>query len=433
MRTLIIRQMVIGSGRPKICIPVVGSDDDAILAQAGEAAALGAELIEWRADHYARMAQPECVLAVLERLRSRIGNIPLIFTCRTSAEGGAAAVTMDAYMRVNILAAQSGMADLVDVEFRRGPKVTVPLIEAIHQNGAYVIGSYHDFEKTPSCETMTALLQQMNASSADIVKLAVMPNDPGDVLDLLKATWLSKALGAGKPQITMSMGDMGSISRVCGEYFGSAVTFGQAGCGSAPGQFEAQKLRSVLELLHTKAARGTQKDQGKLLFLVGFMGTGKSRTAARLHELTGMKAVEMDSAIEQREGRPISRIFEEDGEAGFRDIESALLQEITQMKDTPAVISCGGGVTLRPENVARMRQSGQIVLLTATAQTVFDRVGQSQERPNLKNRKTVSDIQALMDERRESYESAADVIVSTDKKTTEQICREILEMYNAAP
>ncbi len=163
-----------------------------------------------------------------------------------------------------------------------------------------------------------------------------------------------------------------------------------------------------------------------MLFLIGFMGTGKSSVAQKLHEITDMEVIEMDEEIVRRAGRSISQIFDEDGELYFRGLETALLEEITSRKNMPVIISCGGGAVLRPENVALMKASGRTILLTASPDTIYARVGGSKERPNLKNRKTVEDIQALMDARAAKYEAAADIVIETDGKTVEEICREII-------
>ena len=428
MNTITIRGVAIGRGRPKICIPVVGKNDDEIMLQAGEAVARGADMIEWRVDYYDCAFQPECIRRVLEKLRRGIENIPLIFTFRTSYEGGVRPIESAAYIRINEMAAMSGMVDLLDVEVSRESSVVDAVMENAHEAGIYVIGSYHDFHKTLSEEDMLRKLKFIHASDADIVKMAMMPHSMEDVLRLINVTCRAPKEGIKKPLITMSMGDMGSISRICGEYFGSAVTFGQARGASAPGQFEAVALRTVLDILHERAPkmwmRGELPDEP--LFLIGFMGTGKSSVARKLHEMTDMEIIEMDEEIVRRAGRSISQIFDEDGEMYFRGLETALLEEITSRRNVPVIISCGGGAVLRPENVELMKASGRTVLLTAAPETIYERIGGSKERPNLKNRKTVADIQELMSQRKAKYEAAADIVIETDGKSIEEISREII-------
>lgn len=430
MNTITVRGVEIGKDRPKICIPVIGKNDEEIMVQAKEAVVKNADIIEWRADYYDCVFQPECITNILEKLRCGIGNIPLIFTFRTGQEGGMRPIESAAYMRLNKMAAMSGMVDFIDVEVHREPMIVKAIMDNAHEAGAYVIGSCHDFHKTASETEMLKQLKEINDSAADIVKMAVMPDSMEDVLNLLTVTWKASRAGIDKPLITMSMGDMGSISRVCGEYFGSAVTFGEACGSSAPGQFEARELHTVLNILHKKASK-LECDCCKsadILYLIGFMGTGKSSIARNLHEMTGMEIIEMDEEIVNRSGRSISQIFEEDGEVYFRRLESKLLEEIAATKKHATIVSCGGGVVLKSENVELMKSSGRTVLLTAAPETIFERIGCSKERPNLKNRKTVEDIQLLMDERKEKYESAADFIIETDNKNIREICTEILHL-----
>ena len=110
--------------------------------------------------------------------------------------------------------------------------------------------SNHDFQKTPAKEEIVARLRRMQELDADILKIAVMLRSKKDVLTLLAATEEMCSEYANRPVITMSMDGMGVISRLCGEAFGSAVTFGSAGKASAPGQVEAGELRRVFTLLH---------------------------------------------------------------------------------------------------------------------------------------------------------------------------------------
>lgn len=162
------------------------------------------------------------------------------------------------------------------------------------------------------------------------------------------------------------------------------------------------------------------------LFLIGFMGCGKSTNAQKLCELTGAGRLEMDEEIVREQGMEISGIFEKYGEPYFRDLETELLKRLQERK--PAVVSCGGGAVLRPENVALMKAAGKIVLLTAEPETIYSRVKDSTERPVLNGNMNLDYIRGLMEKRRPSYEGAADIVVSTDGRTAEEICREILRL-----
>lgn len=162
------------------------------------------------------------------------------------------------------------------------------------------------------------------------------------------------------------------------------------------------------------------------IFLIGFMGCGKSTNAECLAEMTGARQVEMDQMIVENEGMAIADIFEEKGEAYFRELETELIKSFAGVE--PAVISCGGGAVLKEENVRLMKESGKIVLLTAEPETIYERVKDSTERPVLNGNMNVGYIEELMEKRRSKYEAAADVKVATDGKTAEEICGEILEV-----
>ena len=159
------------------------------------------------------------------------------------------------------------------------------------------------------------------------------------------------------------------------------------------------------------------------IFLIGFMGCGKSTVASKLQKRYGMEVVEMDQLLSERQGMSIPDIFETYGETYFRDLESALVAEIRKMENQ--VVSCGGGVVLREQNVAKMKENGQIVLLTANPETILERVKDDENRPVLKGKKTVEGITELMEARREKYEAAADIVIHTDKKPVSEICEEL--------
>ncbi|MDY5576461.1 MAG: shikimate kinase [Lachnospiraceae bacterium] len=161
------------------------------------------------------------------------------------------------------------------------------------------------------------------------------------------------------------------------------------------------------------------------IFLIGFMGTGKSTVSKKLSGMTSMREVDLDVFVEEKAGMCISRIFEEKGEKAFRDMETECLKVVLKQND--CIISCGGGTVIREENVDYMRENGTIVLLTATPETIYQRVKDNQNRPILNGNMNVEYISTLMERRKEFYQKAADVIVETDKKTVEEICNEILE------
>ena len=164
------------------------------------------------------------------------------------------------------------------------------------------------------------------------------------------------------------------------------------------------------------------------IFLIGFMGAGKSTIARTLQAQYGMKLVEMDEQIESEEGMKISEIFAQKGEVYFRSLETQLLESLQNQENT--VVSCGGGVPMRECNVEAMRKSGKIVYLSAKPETIYERVRHFHTRPLLEGNMNVDYITQLMDARMPKYLSAADFIVETDGKQAEEISEEIVRKVN---
>ena len=150
------------------------------------------------------------------------------------------------------------------------------------------------------------------------------------------------------------------------------------------------------------------------IFLIGFMGAGKSTISDYLKNALAMDVVEMDQCIVERQGMSISDIFETYGEEYFRELETNLLIEMQSRSNV--VVSCGGGVPMRERNVAEMKKNGRVVLLTAKPETILERVKDNHDRPLLENNKNVSFIADLLEKRRAKYEAAADIVVETDGK-----------------
>lgn len=160
------------------------------------------------------------------------------------------------------------------------------------------------------------------------------------------------------------------------------------------------------------------------IVLIGFMGTGKTTVSEQLSKMYGLEIIDMDQTIVERESMSISELFRIHGEEYFRTLETRLLVELQSKENV--IISCGGGVAMRERNVLEMKKNGKVVLLTATPETILERVKDNEDRPLLENRKSVEGISELMEIRRSKYEAAADIIIETDCKTVEEICKEIM-------
>ena len=250
MNPVVVKNVKIGDGIPKICVPIVGVTKEDIINEAKTFEDIPVDVAEWRADWFEQVFETEKVKEVLAELRAALKETPLLFTFRTSKEGGEKAIEPAAYAALNKAVAETGNVDLLDVEAFTGDEIVKDIIQAAHEAGVKVVASNHDFDKTPEQAEIVGRLCKMQELGADIPKIAVMPRNKKDVITLLAATEEMTREHADRPIITMSMAGTGVISRLCGEVFGSALTFGAAKKASAPGQMGVHDLETVLNLLH---------------------------------------------------------------------------------------------------------------------------------------------------------------------------------------
>ncbi len=244
-RIVALRGIRIGEGTPGICVPVTGKSKEEILEGAKAAAAAGPDLAEWRIDFWEELLDESRRAEVLSQIADLLGEIPLLFTFRSREEGGSRELSKEAYRELNLWAARQPEIDLVDVEALNPRWDSSSLIRQIREEGKPVIGSRHYFDRTPEQQELEEIFENLAASGADILKLAVMPESREDVLRLMAAT-LKESGRREQPVVTMSMGTLGMISRISGGLTGSAITFGTAGEASAPGQLPAEDLRKIL-------------------------------------------------------------------------------------------------------------------------------------------------------------------------------------------
>ena len=158
--------------------------------------------------------------------------------------------------------------------------------------------------------------------------------------------------------------------------------------------------------------------------LTGFMGSGKSAVSRELGKLTGYQVVDIDSEVQKQAGRSIKEIFDSEGEQAFRDMESTAVARIAKGKSQ--IISTGGGVVLRSENIDALHAGGVIVNLKASAETVHERTRHNENRPLLQVEEPLARIQELMREREEYYQRA-DFFIETDELSVLEVAQEILE------
>lgn len=249
MKQVQIRNLMLGDGQIKICVPLLGKTCTELIEQLALIRKHEPDMIEFRADWYEAVMEKAKLCATLRQLREQMGERPLLFTFRSKAEGGERSISWNEYKELLLCIAESHLADAIDVEVFMQEENAPAFITQLQNNGVRVIGSNHHFSNTPSYEQMKALLCRMQEMDVDVAKLAVMPQKPEDVLALLRVTLDMAQQQDMAPVITMAMGKLGIISRMCGGMFGNVLTFASVAKQSAPGQVQIEKLREILELV----------------------------------------------------------------------------------------------------------------------------------------------------------------------------------------
>ena len=249
MSTVKIRNILLGEGVPKIAVPNVGSTEEEILTSTKEIAAAKPDLMEWRIDYYAAGIEDTAQLIDTGRkIRELIGELPLLITFRTKSEGGVCQLEENRYLDLVDQIIVNRLGDAVDIELFHEEKRIESLVSEAKNYNVVVIMSNHDFEKVPAKDVIEFRLKKMANLGADVPKLACMPHNVEDVLTLLEAT-NEVHNEIENPIITMAMGDIGKVTRIAGQVFGSSLSFGAVGKSSAPGQLSTEELRNAEKYL----------------------------------------------------------------------------------------------------------------------------------------------------------------------------------------
>lgn len=167
----------------------------------------------------------------------------------------------------------------------------------------------------------------------------------------------------------------------------------------------------------------------KNIALIGFMGTGKTTVGKLLSKKLNMKFVESDNIIVEQANKSINEIFEKFGEEKFREIEKNIIKKLSKEKNT--IISCGGGVVIKKENISNLQKSSIIILLNSEIKEIIKRLETDKSRPLLKSENKLEKkkrITLLLDKRKDLYLDSADIIIDTTGKKPEQITEEIISV-----
>ena len=304
MTSVHINNITLGEGLPKICVPLTDGDISALKSSLNNMHDKHFDLIEWRVDKFEAFRQhitentdvgnssrePRAADAVYASnykkaalsssnelkadgdidvipavkdmddigialkeaaalIRAAFPDKPIIFTIRTNRDMEDFEISDEDYANAIYYAAKGELCDIIDIELSRGTALVIRLANLAHEYGIKTIVSKHLAKHTPAEADIISTLQDMQYTGADIVKLAVMPQNRADVMSLLNATYRYAALPESVPVITMSMGRLGVLSRICGSLTGSCLTFGTVGAASAPGQIDCEELSHILDIL----------------------------------------------------------------------------------------------------------------------------------------------------------------------------------------
>lgn len=243
-----IRGIEFGGTKPLFCIPIIPLHAADLTSQADIAHRLQPDLVEWRSDFY-QDRTPEGFLAAARSLRKTLPDEAIIFTLRWKSEGGAHDIPQP--LRQNLIEAvlRSGLVDIVDLELASDLEFLGPLLNTARESGVKVILAMHDFTHTPPTEELLAKINAMEALGADIAKLAVMPQNADDVLRVFQVILTARQRFPHLPLAIMSMGALGSITRVAGFLYGSDMAFAVGKEASAPGQIPIEDARRMAAML----------------------------------------------------------------------------------------------------------------------------------------------------------------------------------------
>ena len=249
-----VRGRRLGGETPLICSPLVGRTRERVLAEATIVDAKKPDVIEWRVDYFEGIADTAAVLDVAHGMRAAAADTPIIFTRRSTREGGEPiAIGDEDVVRLYDAVGASGLVDFIDFEMSNDPEHVRRVRASTRTHGTRLILSYHNFGYTPGQEFLVQRFLEAERLGADVAKVAVMPRDRADVLTLLDATAQADAK-ARIPLISMSMGPLGSVTRMIGGVFGSSLSFAVGEGASAPGQIQIADLVAVYDVI--RRARG---------------------------------------------------------------------------------------------------------------------------------------------------------------------------------
>lgn len=401
--------------KPIVAVPVIATNKSQIIDEICKLGYAKVKLIEWRLDYFEFCTDFNEIQEVLKACKKSLSKTLLLLTMRTKSEGGefdiAGKELNDYYVGLSKLPG----FELIDIQFNDS---SAEVVKECSVNKKGTILSYHNFDRTPDDEELSELLKKMIPYHADILKFAFMPLSEKDVDRTIKFSIKVRNNWHGR-QILISMGEYGKKLRLNPFLTGSCVTFGcKSGQESAPGQVEFGNLTANIEnLIHKR----------RIIFLIGYMGTGKTTIGKELKKRLRFKLVDLDQLIEKNEGVTIKEMMAKHSETYFRDVETKTLMSLEG--ENKLIVSCGGGVILREENRKFMKENGVVVLLEASPEQIFNRIKHDTSRPLLAGNMTVEYISEMKSKRDPLYKDAAEITIETADFCKFDICEQICNAY----
>ncbi len=267
MKDLIVGDLKLECGRPKIAVPLTGRTHEEIIKQCETLLEMPCDILEWRVDYFLenienideKLASDEVhisIIRILDDIDYVTKGMPVIFTLRSKSQGGRGTLSKETVYDLNSLAAQSQLVKFVDVElFDDNNKVVKEVIKAhvddIHSFGCKAIISFHDFKSTPRSEEIYNIVDVMRSFGADISKIATFAHNKKDAINMLKCANILTQ-GDGEPVIMIGMGKNGLITRIVGGQYGSVITFASLDEMTANGQMDVKTVKRLLDEYYEK-------------------------------------------------------------------------------------------------------------------------------------------------------------------------------------
>ncbi len=242
-----IKGVRLGEGRAKVIISLMGSNTQENLEVIEKGKTAGVECFELRGDFAADVHDFASMAQQAKELNAVLSEYPFLFTFRSTDQGGQMTLPIEEYVALNKAVITSGGIDMVDIETWIGDEAVTELVNCAHENDVKTVISYHNFGGTPSKEWMVAEYTRMVNLGADIPKISPFAHTPQDTMALMAATEEATRIHFDNPVLAVSMGGAGSIARLAGEWFGSALTFCALGKASAPGQVEVSQGIRIMD------------------------------------------------------------------------------------------------------------------------------------------------------------------------------------------